>query len=193
MAIAAPAFISHTVLVHAGSYKDFTLKLTTQYPKLAIKFIKKVAIHYYVIQLEDHNDVAIKKQQIYDLPIMAMREEFSGFLFFKNTKSYNNVLKRMCGAPDNEMAAYDLIQHMLTPFEKGVLLNLADAKSIEFTSKEPGSNVDMITSIHGKDRVNSIQTLGKIFGVQKCRVDDIEIDLSLEVKDMMKKWIVGIK
>ena len=190
--VKAPAFISHTVLVHAGSYKDFMVKLTTTYPKLAIKFVKKVAIHYYVIQLEDHGDVAIKKQQIYDLPIMALREEFSGFVFFKNTKSYNNVLKRMCDAPKNEMAAYDLIQHMLTPFEKGAMLSLAEAKEIEFETKEPYQKEAMITKISGNEQINNIQTLTKLFGVQKVKVDGILIDLSLEVKDMLKKWTVGI-
>ena len=190
--VKAPAFISHTVLVHAGSYKDFMIKLTTTYPKLAIKFVKKVAIHYYVIQLEDHSDVAIKKQQIYDLPIMALREEFSGFVFFKNTKSYNNVLKRMCNAPTNEMAAYDLVQHMLTPFEKGVMLSLAEAKEIEFEIKEPYQKEAMVTKISGTEQINNIQTLTKLFGVQKVKVDGVEIDLSLEVKDMLKKWTVGI-
>ena len=88
-----PAFISHTVLIHAGSYKDFTVKLTTKYPKLAIKFVKKIAIHYFIVQLEDHNDKAISNKEIYNnLPIMALREEFSGFIFFKSTKAYNNVL-----------------------------------------------------------------------------------------------------
>jgi len=188
-----PAFISHTVLIHAGSYKDFTVKLTTKYPKLAIKFVKKIAIHYFIVQLEDHNDKAISNKEIYNnLPIMALREEFSGFIFFKSTKAYNNVLKRMCNAPENEMAAYDLVQHMLTPFEKGVLLKLDEAKKIEYDEMPVYGQTPMHTSICGNEHINNIQTLSKLFSIQKVTVDDKEIDLSEVVKNRRKEWIVGI-
>ena len=32
MSLKAPAYISHTVLVHAGSYRDFLTKITTNLP-----------------------------------------------------------------------------------------------------------------------------------------------------------------
>ena len=187
----APAFISHTVLVHAGSYKDFLSKLSSKYPKLAIKFVKKVSIHYYVIQLEDHSEgPGIKKQEIYSLPIMGLREEFSSFIFFKTTKGYNNVLKRMCNAPENEMAAYDLLQHMLTPFEKGVLLNLDKIKSLQYIEEvQPGNSYTV--TLYDNDKINTIQTLGKIFDKQKFVVDNKPVDLTQLIKDKFK-WTVGI-
>ena len=85
-----PANISHTVLVHAGSYKNFLTQLS-KYPQLKPKFVKRVAIHYYIVQLEDSGEKGVTKQEIYSLPIMAMREEFSSYIFFKNIRSYNNV------------------------------------------------------------------------------------------------------
>ena len=50
MSLKTPAYISHTVLVHAGSYRYFLTKLTTNLPQLHVKFVKKVAIHYYILQ-----------------------------------------------------------------------------------------------------------------------------------------------
>ena len=68
-----PALISHTVLVHAGSYNDFISKLVSKYPDQKIVFVKRVAIHYYILQLEDNSTAGIKKQELYDLPLMALR------------------------------------------------------------------------------------------------------------------------
>lgn len=187
----APAFISHTVLVHAGSYKDFLQKLTTEHPDLQIKFVKKVAIHYYILQLEDHCASPIDKNVIYKLPIMALREEFSSFIFFKSTKAYNNVLKRMCGAPDNEKAVYELAQHMLTPFEKSILLDLDEAKSLTLTEKSEDGKEKTITTLFKKEEILSMQTLNKIFGLTEVKVNSKEQLFSDLVKDKMK-WIVGI-
>ena len=47
-----PAFISHTVLVHGGSYSAFIEKLQKTLPQLQIKFAKRVKVHYYILQLE---------------------------------------------------------------------------------------------------------------------------------------------
>lgn len=183
--VSAPALISHTVLVHAGSYKDFLSKLTTQYPDLHIRFVKRVAIHYYILQLEDGSKEGISKQKIYDLPIMALREEFSSYIFFKNTKSYNNVLKRMCKAnEDEERACYLLTQHMMTPFEKSVLLNLEEAQSITYTEG------DTTTTSFKHEDIVSMNMLNKLFGLEKVEVDRKEKDFVELAKTL--EWKIGI-
>lgn len=186
-----PAFYSHIVLVHAGSYKDFMSKLTTNYPELQVRFVKKVAIHYYVLQLEDHSPEGkmVTKQQIYDLPIMALREEFSSYVFFKNTRSYNNVLKRMCNADKNENAVYDFMQHMMTPFEKSKVLDLTEAKQLKITEINE-KNEESITTYYSTEIINSMETLNKIFPLDKVEVDNEEKVVSELIKD--KTWVVGI-
>lgn len=182
-----PAYISHTVLVHAGSYKNFLSQVATKFPQLKIKFTKRIYVHYYIIQLEDTGKTEIKKKQIYSLPIMAMREEFSSYIFFKQVRSYNNVLKIMCKAKENDKAAYDLLQNMLTPFEKYRLLNLEDAKELQITEfKEKDS---YSTTYYGA----GIETMaiGKLFNLDKVTVDKKEINFNDLVKD--QKWFIGIK
>ena len=193
MSLNAPAYISHTVLVHAGSYRDFLTKLTTNLPQLQIKFVKKVSIHYYILQLEDHSaePKGISKKEIYQLPLMAFREEFSSFIFFKTIKAYNNVLKRMCGAPDNKDANYDLVQNMLTPFEKSVLLDLENAKSIGFETEDETTKLKTSTTIYSKEEINSMKTLNKIFSLNKVKIDGEEKDLTSIVKDKYK-WTIGV-
>ena len=187
--LALPACISHTVLVHAGSYKDFLKQLTTKFPDLHIKFVKRVAIHYYILQLEDHSEKGIKKQEIYDLPVMALREEFSSYTFFKNTRSYNNVLKRMCNANDNKDAAYDFLQHMMTPFEKSRILHLQDAKKLEIVEKDEANQECHVTYLSHEEIV-SMKVLSKIFNLSKVVVDDEEKEFNELVKD--QNWIIGI-
>lgn len=186
----APAYISHTVLVHAGSYSEFLAQLTAKYPLLQIKFVKKVAIHYYILQLEDHSTLQVKKEEIYKLPIMALREEFSGFIFFKSTKAYNNVLKRMCNASNNEMAAYDLVQHMLTPFEKSALLGLEDAQSLEYKEVNDKNETTILT-IFRKEEILSMKTLNKLFGLEDVKVNGEDKTFSNLVKEK-SNWTIGI-
>ena len=183
-----PALISHTVLVHAGSYNDFIKKLVAQYPDQKIVFVKRVAIHYYILQIEDNSAAGIKKQELYDLPLMALREEFSSYIFFKNTKSYNNVLKRMCNAGENKNAAYVLLQHMMTPFEKSLLIELKDAKSLcveEMNEKKEAQS----TTYYG-ETLKSMEVLNKLFSLEKVLVDDEEKEFALEAKNLT--WVVGI-
>ena len=193
MSVKAPAYISHTVLVHAGSYKDFIKKLTTNFPQLQIKFVKKLSVHYYILQLEDHSDglKGISKKEIYKLPLMAFREEFSSFIFFKNIKSYNNVLKRMCGAPKNKDANYDLVQHMLTPFEKSILLDLENAKKLEMEITDAMTDVKENIIINSQEEIKSMRTLSRIFSLSKVKIDEQEKDLTSIVKDKYK-WTIGV-
>jgi len=181
-----PANISHTVLVHAGSYKDF-LTQVAKYPQLKLKFVKKVAIHYYIVQLEDTGEKGITKQQIYSLPIMAMREEFSSYIFFKNLKSYNNVLKRMCDANHNKDAAYDLLQHMMTPFEKSRILKLYDAKSLKI---EEQKDKEVISTNYYGESLKGMDVLNKLFSLKEVVVDDIELTFNELIKN--KTWVIGI-
>ena len=183
-----PALISHTVLVHAGSYSDFLSKLTTRYPDQKIVFVKRVAIHYYILQIEDNSSTGIKKQELYDLPLMALREEFSSYIFFKNTKSYNNVLKRMCNAGENKNAAYMLLQHMMTPFEKSIMIELKDAKSL--CIEETNEKKEAQTTTYYGNALQSMEVLNKLFSLEKVLVDDEEKEFALEAKDL--SWVVGI-
>ncbi len=185
----APANISHTVLIHAGSYKDFVSKLTTQYPLAVIRFTKKVAIHYYIVQLEDRSVKGYSKKELYELPIMAIREEFSSFVFFKSIKGYNNVLKRMCGAPERANAPYDLIQHMLTPFEKMVLLGIDRIQSLTVEGlTEQGQKVT--TTYFNKEEMVSKDALERIFTAETVKVNKDTMSFITLIKEL--KWKVGI-
>lgn len=183
-----PANTSHTLLVHAGSYKDFLGKLTSNYPQLHIKFVKKVAIHYYIIQIEDVGQTDIPKEKIYELPIMALREEFSNYIFFKNVKSYNNVLKRMCDASHNPNAAYDLLQHMMTPFEKGKILDVEKASKVEITEEDDQHRT--IQTTYFVQKMETMSFLNKLFPASEVKVDGVE----KKFVDLIKTqhWKVGI-
>ena len=184
-----PAFISHTVLVHGGSYSLFIQKLHGTFPLLQIKFAKRVKVHYYILQLEDHSEIPITKKQLYDLPILAMREEFSKYIFFKNIKSYNNVLKRMCDADKNPNAPYLLTQHMMTPFEKGKLVNLQEAPSLSLSGINE-NNEEYSIYYDKKILQNSMNVLSELFKVDKCKIGDKEESFIALAKK--QKWTVGI-
>ena len=144
-----PANISYTLLVHAGSYKDFTKKIAQNFEGLDIKCVKQKAIHYYIVQITENGKAEYKKEEIYKLPIMAMKEEFSNYLFFKSIKAYNNVLKIMCDGNHNDNAPY--------------------------VKNENNTEVD--TTVFGAN-IFSASTLNNIFEVIKFKVDDKEIDLT---------------
>lgn len=184
-----PAFISHTVLVHGGSYSAFIEQLQKTLPQLQIKFAKRVKVHYYILQLEDHSEKAITKKQIYDLPILAMREEFSKYIFFKNIKSYNNVLKRMCEADKNPNAPFVLGQHMMTPFEKSMMINLQEAPNLSLSGVNE-NNEEYSVYYDKKILQNSVNVLAELFKVDKCKVGDKEENFTLLAKK--QKWTVGI-
>ena len=184
-----PAFISHTVLVHGGSYSAFIEQLQKVLPQLQIKFAKRVKIHYYILQLEDHSETPITKKQIYDLPILAMREEFSKYIFFKNIKSYNNVLKRMCDADKNSNAPFVLGQHMMTPFEKSMMINLQEAPNLSLSGVNE-NNEEYSVYYDKKVLQNSLNVLAELFKVDKCKIGDKEENFTLLAKK--QKWTVGI-
>lgn len=179
-----PAFISYVVIVHAGSYENFVKKIA-EIKELNIKFVKKVAIHYYIVQVEDLGKT--DKEKLYELPIMAMREEFSSYIFFKNVRSYNNVLKIMCDGRNNKDAAYDLLQHMMTPFEKSRILKLSDAKSLSI--EEIKDKQEISTSYYG-EALKSMEVLNKLFSLSKVKVDDNELVFNNLIKK--ETWFVGI-
>ena len=183
-----PANISYTLLVHAGSYKDFLNQLNTHYTQLKIMFVKKIAIHYYIVQVEDRGEKDLNKKTIYQLPIMAMREEFSNYVFFKNTKSYNNVLKRMCNAKENPNASYDLLQHMMTPFEKSKMIDLEAADSVEFIELNAQNEEQSIT--YYDTSIRKMEVLNKLFDATHVKINKEEkifIDL---IKT--QNWKIGI-
>lgn len=185
----APAYISHTVLIHAGSYKDFVSKLAKQFPLAVVRFSKKVAIHYYIVQIEDRSVKGYTKKELYELPMMAMREEFSSFVFFKSIKGYNNVLKRMCGAPERANAPYDLIQHLLTPFEKMILLGQDRIQSLTVEGlTEQGQKVT--TTYFNKDEMVSKEAFEKIFAAETVKINKDTMSFITLIKD--KQWKVGI-
>lgn len=179
-----PANTSYTILVHAGSFKDFNKKLLADFPHLKIQSVKNRAVHYYIVHLMEDGVIEYKKENIYKLPIMAFREEFSNYLFFKNVKGYNNVLRLMCNGKENENAPYDLFQEMLTGFEKYRYANISEkTKEINYTLKE------ITTSVFGKN-IMEVKVMNDIFECNKIKVEQKEIDFS----DIVKKQhlLVGI-
>ncbi len=137
MNLETPKNISYTFIVHAGSYKDFEKKVSVLFPELKLRFSKQRSVHYYVLQFEEENssEKAYSKDKIYEkLPIMAMREEFSSYVFLKSMKAYNNILKIMFGGEKNKEAPYELISELLTCLEKYMLIK--NNESYCFTVKE---------------------------------------------------------
>lgn len=172
---AMPANISYTLLVHAGSYKDFVKKMERDYPDLEIKATKQKAVHYYLVLVSENGNTDYKKEQIYKLPIMAMREEFSNYIFFKSVKAYNNVLKLMYNGKEDNNAPYNLFIDMLTPIEKykfGEVNN--ETKSISYT-EQINEKASMKTSVFG-EQIFNISTLANVYIGNDLIVDDKEID-----------------
>ena len=182
-----PSNLSYVVLVHGGSYQNFLDKLKS-YPKLKIRYEKTIAIHYHIIQIEDEEEKTTPKQVIYNLPLMAMREEFSNYVFFKNVKSYNSVLKRMCGADDNDEAAYDFLQHMMTPFEKSRILKLEDAKSLKIEEENEAHKI--LSTSYYNTMLKSEEVLNKIFELKDFIVDDEDMNMSELIQQ--ENWKIGI-
>jgi hypothetical protein len=178
---AMPANISYTLLVHAGSYKDFTKKMEKNFPDLEIKSTKQKAIHYYIVLVTENGKTEYRKEDIYKLPIMGLREEFSNYLFFKSVKAYNNVLKLMLNGKENDKAPYELFIEMLTPIEKLKYGDVSkDTKSLKYTRKQGAQEIE--TSIFG-EHIFSSKVLGELFEGYDISVDDKEIDYI----DLMKK------
>ena len=183
-----PANISYTLLVHAGSYKDFTKKMARDFPELEIKSTKQRAIHYYIVLVTETGKVEYKKEDIYKLPIMGMREEFSNYLFFKSIKAYNNVLKLMLNGKENPKAPYELFVEMMTPIEKYKFGDVnKDTKGIAYKHKE--GTQEVITSIYGKN-IYDAKTLNEVFNGYDITIDNKEIDYIDLIKK--QKLTVGV-
>ena len=100
----------------------------------------------------------------------------------------------MCEEKDEDDASIELIEKMLTPFEKSQILNLAEAESLEYEEPlkdgEPGV---MTTIIRNKEEIKSMQTLNKLFGLDKVTINNEDIDLKEMVKTKFsKKWTIGV-
>ena len=190
--ISLPAHISHTVIVHGGSYKDFLTKLADDYKGLIIRYVKRIAIHYYIVQLEDVTDSGYEKSKIYNLPIMALKEEFSSYLFFKNVKSYNNVLKRMYGGEKNTDGPFELVKDMLTPYEKLLLLNLDEVDDVIVTEETTtnGKTSATLNYYPAKKIKTDSNAQNKLFSATEIKVKGKEVDLVGMIKE--KGWRIGI-
>ena len=177
-----PVKISYSLLIHAGSYKNFLKKFEEQFPDMEITFVKKKATHYYVVIITDIKDNEYKKQDLYKLPIMALREEFSNYLFFKSIRTYNNVLRLMYHGKDNKEAPYNLFVDMLTPFEKYNFSEIDDTtKKVEYTNIDE-KNIEVSTTIFGQSIVDKSTQIG-IFNTNECIVDNINYNFI----DIIKK------
>ena len=186
---AMPANISYTLLVHAGSYKDFVKKMERDFADLEIKYTKQKAVHYYIVCVTENGKTEYKKEDIYKLPIMGMREEFSNYLFFKSIKAYNNVLKLMLNGKENNNAPYDLFVEMMTPIEKYKYGKVdKDTKSLKYTRKLGQQEVD--TYMYGGQHIYENKTLEEVFDSINMKVDDKEIDFIDLIKK--QKLTVGV-
>lgn len=184
-----PKYVSHIVIVHGGSYTNFCTQLTSRFPHLQMKFIKTVQVHYYIIQLEDHSDKIISKEDIYSLPILAMREEFSNFIFFKNMKAYTNVLRRMCDSSINPGANYTLAESMMTPYEKGELIDIENA---EYISIPLMMGKDKVTHHYSKAYIkpSQMEIYNQLFKSKSAIRDNEEISFAQKISGY--RWTVGI-
>lgn len=184
-----PANISYTLLVHAGSYKDFEKKIDKNFPELEIKYVKQKAVHYYIVLVTETGKIDYDKKSIYSLPIMAMREEFSNYIFVKSTKAYNNVLKLMLDGKNNKEAPYELFVDMLTPFEKYKYGKVnKDTKTISITEKEKGE--EKTTTYFNSSSMYDKETLEVVFFNNNLKTDDQDIDFISLIKK--QKLVIGV-
>lgn len=184
-----PPVISYTLLVHAGSYKTLLKKLKDDFPELEILYTKKKAVHYYIICIRETGRQNYYKKDIYKLPLLAMREEFSNYIFFKSIKTYNNVLRIMYDGKNNKKAPYILFQDMLTPLEKYFYAQISnDTKKISYEETSKDNNI-VITSIYDKE-IFSKDTADKIFNLEQFKVNDILCDFVDKIKT--QKLRIGI-
>lgn len=189
----APAFISYVVLVHGGSYQKFLEKLNKELPSVKIIFCKKVAVHYYILQLEDHTALPITQKQLASLPLMAFREEFSSYVIFKGMKGLKTTLSRMCEEKDEDDASVELIEKMLTPFEKGLVLDISNISTLEYQERMENNMGIATTTLKDKKDIESLNTLNKLFCLDKVKIDDKDVDLKEIVKTKFsKKWTIGV-
>lgn len=183
-----PANISYTLLVHAGSYKDFTKKITDRFKDLQIVYVKQKAIHYYILQIVDNSVDGYKKEDIYKLPIMAMREEFSNYLFFKSIKGYNNVLRLMCNGKNNQNAPYDLYTDMLTSIEK-LKLSSVDNQTEKIKYVKNTDSVQTTITVF-KNNIFNKDTLKDLFNINTFDVNNNTIDFTSILKK--QNLIIGV-
>jgi hypothetical protein len=199
-----PNNLSYVFIVHAGSYKDFLKKLGSHFPDLTVRYTKRKAVHYYIMELEEVNSStkAYDKDEIYTkLPLMGMREEFSNFMFFKGTKGYNNVLKIMLSGKENKDAPYELFREMLTVNEKYNMSRAYEFNkekdkdfSIEFTVKTKNETTlkeeeKMVTYYGISTFDEEVKTL--MFEANEIKVKGKEYDFLDDIKDE-QKLTVGI-
>lgn len=199
-----PNNLSYVFIVHAGSYKDFLKKLGSHFPDLTVRYTKRKAVHYYIMELEEVNSStkAYDKDEIYTkLPLMGMREEFSNFMFFKGTKGYNNVLKIMLSGKENKDAPYELFREMLTVNEKYNMSRAYEFNkeknkdfSIEFTVKTKNETTlkeeeKMVTCYGISTFDEEVKTL--MFEANEIKVKGKEYDFLDDIKDE-QKLTVGI-
>lgn len=138
-----PNILSYTLIVHSGSYQKFLNEIKEKCPKLLIKYIKRVATHYYLIVVSESKGEDIDKRTIYNLPIMGLREEFSNYIFFKSEKIYGNIKRFMLKGLDEQ--EYRLAFMLLTPLERLKMSTLQNtSQRIVCKYMEEGKQKEMI-------------------------------------------------
>lgn len=183
-----PANLSYTLIVHGGAYKEFNKVFAKDFPDMQVVSVKQKAVHYYIILITENGSTKYTKEDLYKLPIMAMREEFSNYVFFKSIKSYNNVLKIMCDGNNNAEAPYDLFCELLTPIEKYKYGEVdKTVKTVKYTEMQDKTAVN--TAVSGQT-IFMASTLHDIFTVNEIEVDGKKVNFN----DMLKqqKLLVGI-
>lgn len=183
-----PANYSYVVLVHGGAFKKFCEQLASK-PELQIKYIKKIAIHYYVIQLECTEAKPLNLIHIKNLPVMAFRDEFSSYIFFNAAKPFQTTLKRMCSSKEDDDAALELVSYMLTPWEKVKLLNINDKDDLEISRVD--GKITRYSIFSGADVLKN-ESLQKIFESDTITINEKEKNIVEELKGSPDKWTIGI-
>lgn len=185
-----PSELSYSVIVHGGSYNDFLHKLSVNYPFLEIAESKIENKHYHVITLREKKGANYKKEDLYKLPIIALREEFSNYMFFKNERAYKNTLRFMCLETKEacDKKAFLLFAKTLTVLEKIIFSDITeDTKKIDCISYI--NEIEANTIIADPSTINdNIGIREDIFKTQTMKVDGILYNFV----DLMSKQTLNV-
>lgn len=172
--IKIPADFSFIVLIHGGSYVEYSRQLKEKFPNVRVLFSKTINTHYHIEQIITDDEELLLK--LYLLPIIGIREEFSRYIFFKTYKAYSTVLKIM----NKSGKQHSLISNMLSSYEKEQYCRENGFSNIFYKEK----SISTVNNL-------SLEDLTTLFGIEEFSVDKKNYSFEDLIKN--KIWKVGIK
>ena len=194
-----PSCLSYIILSHAGSIKPLRRLIEKNLPEIRVIREKKVATHYYILHLELIANIEHAVEEIYKLPVMAVREEFTSTVLFKKVKTYNNALHMMYKKQTTlekeyeENAPFLFITELLTPMEKYFLFNpTEDVKQISLKYEQiiGEEKPVQVTHEYQAESFKTAEFLDKLFEVDDAIVDGDFIEVVPRIKEA--NWKIGI-